>query len=66
MPVLSWGHSHFWQTQTPEPPVTPGASAAGGYIPWMPTVTFTGSMFGGLQPVWEWTVIKWQSRAACK
>lgn len=55
MPVLSWGHSAYWQTQTPEPPITPGASGAGGYVPWMTSVTI-GSMLGGLQPVWQWIV----------
>lgn len=64
MPVLSWGHSAYWQTQAPEQPVT-GASASGGYIPYMPnvTITFSGSLFGGLQPMWEWTVTKCEQRA---
>ena len=30
-------HSHYWQTQAAEPPVTPGASGAGGYPPWQTT-----------------------------
>ena len=55
MPVLSWGHSQYWQTQTPEAPVVAGASGASGYPPFQTTVLF-GSMFGGLQPVWQWVV----------
>lgn len=34
MPTLGWGHSQYWQTQTPPAPELPGASASGGYIAW--------------------------------
>ena len=56
MPVLSWGHSQYWQVQAVPPPET-GASAAGGYTPWMTTVTM-GSLFGSLQPAYEWLVFR--------
>lgn len=57
MPVLSWGHSQFWQGPhgPGEPPPAAGASGAGGYVPWQTSVII-GSMFGGLQPVWQWAV----------
>lgn len=49
-------HSHFWQQERadepPEPPVTPGASVSGGYVPWQTTVLF-GSLFGALQTLYE-------------
>lgn len=46
-------HSHYWQAErAAEPPIVPGASAAGGYIPWMPTVTI-GFLFGALQALYE-------------
>lgn len=62
MPVLSWAHSKYWQAHAPEAPQT-GASSAGGYVPWQTSV-IVGSMFGGLQPVWQWvvTVIKKDSK----
>jgi hypothetical protein len=58
MPVISWGHSHYWQTQTPAgpPPPETGASGSGGYVTWMTPTVLSGSMFGGLQPVYEWIV----------
>lgn len=40
MPSLAF-HSHYWQTQTPEPEIGPGASGQGGYPPWQMTVVGT-------------------------
>jgi hypothetical protein len=37
MPGASF-HSFYWQTQTPEAPVTPGASGSGGYTPWQSVI----------------------------
>lgn len=54
MPVLSFGHSQYWQTQAPEVPQT-GASGSGGYPTWQTSVII-GSMWGGLQPAWQWVV----------
>jgi len=46
-------HSHYWQAERADaPPIVPGKSAAGGYIPWMTTVT-VGSLFGALQALYE-------------
>jgi hypothetical protein len=57
MPTIGWGHSHYWQTQsTQAPPPETGASGAGGYTTWMAPTVLSGSMFGGLQPVYEWIV----------
>ncbi len=49
-------HSHYWAASpgAPAPPGT-GASANGGYIPWMTTVT-VGSGFGVMQVAWSWLV----------
>ena len=54
MPTIGWGHSAYWQTQAPEPPIT-GGSGRGGYASWQTSVII-GSMLGGLQPVWQWAV----------
>ena len=37
-------HSHFWAGSADAPAPDPGlgASASGGYIPWMTTITATG------------------------
>lgn len=56
MPVLSWAHSQYWQLQAVPAPET-GASSAGGYVPWMTTVT-AGSLGGSLQPWYEWLVYR--------
>lgn len=46
-------HSNYWQRDSAgPPPVTAGASARGGYIPWQTTVTI-GSLFGVLQALYE-------------
>lgn len=59
MPVQSWAHSHYWAgTQAPDgPPPAAGASARGGYTPWMTTV-IVGSLFGVLQVAYEWAMRK--------
>lgn len=55
MPVLSWGHSQYWAgTQGGEPPESPTPSR-GGYPAWQTSI-IAGSLFGGLQPVWQWVV----------
>jgi hypothetical protein len=33
MPTVAL-HSHYWQTQAPEPVIGPGASGSGGYPNW--------------------------------
>lgn len=54
-------HSHYWQAERADaPPVTPGASASGGYITWMTPTVIAGSLFGGLQLLYEWTVARWR------
>lgn len=40
MPGLAF-HSHYWQTQTPEAPIGPGASGSGGYPIWQMTILKT-------------------------
>lgn len=37
MPVLSWAHSHYWQTQAPVDPSL-GSSAGGAYVPWQTSI----------------------------
>lgn len=50
-------HSHYWAgvEDTPAPPVEPGASVDGGYVPWQTTVILGGG-FGVTQVAWEWLV----------
>lgn len=56
MPVLSWGHSHFWSGASQQAPGSP-TSSIGGYPTWQATtLTSAGFLFGGLQPVWQWVV----------
>ena len=51
MPVLSWGHSQYWQTQSTVV-APPAATNVISYPRWMTTVTI-GSGLGGLHGVWE-------------
>jgi len=55
MPVLSWGHSQYWAGSGTAPAPPAASDAIVGYVPWQTSVV-VGSMFGGLQPVWEWVV----------
>ena len=50
MPVLSWAHSQYWQTQAAVVP--PAATDVVSYPRWMTTIT-VGSGLGGVQGVWE-------------
>lgn len=52
MPVLSWAHSQYWQIQPDAPDPSPGFD----FYPLWQTSVISGSMFGGLQPVYEWIV----------
>lgn len=38
MPTAAF-HSHYWAVQTPPPPIEPGASGGGGYVPFQVIVT---------------------------
>lgn len=53
MPVLSWGHSHYWAgaAGAAPPDVALGSSAGGGYVPWMATITKHAGLLGGLLAV---------------
>lgn len=51
MPVLSWGHSHYWANATPS--TVADAAPMTGYPAWQTSVII-GSGFGASQVVWDW------------
>ena len=42
MPTAAF-HSHYWQIQTVPPPIQPGSSVGGGYVPWQ--IVIAGCLF---------------------
>lgn len=67
MPVLSWGHSHYWAGatsggETPPPDPELGGSAGGSYVPWQVTTVTFGAGFGAVQIAYDWLVQRKEGR----
>lgn len=60
MPIGAFAHAAYWRSKANLPP-TPGASGAGGYVPWQTSIICAPSLFGAFQAWYEAALWAWRA-----